>query len=242
MRLRTKQWLLDAAAIGVGTALVALGLAMFTIPNDIAPGGVSGLATALTHVTGGWMTVGVWSLLLNVPLAAFAWWKLGFRPLCKTLAATLLLSVFIDLLMLVVPPYTNNPLLAAGFGGAVMMMLVLPHFFAIPAASSIASAVCLGLNAVLLVKFRAHLDWHLWLLPTIPYLAVSTIVIHLVEQFDLRLLSAAFGGFLMLLSAYFLVFARHLSVTPSWKAAMLCGAAAGVTLGVTDRCRANTRK
>ena len=120
MRLRTKQWLLDAAAIGVGTALVALGLAMFTIPNDIAPGGVSGLATALTHVTGGWMTVGAWSLLLNVPLAAFAWWKLGFRPLCKTLAATLLLSVFIDLLMLVVPPYTNNPLLAAGFGGAVM--------------------------------------------------------------------------------------------------------------------------
>ena len=120
MRLRTKQWLLDAAAIGVGTALVALGLAMFTIPNDIAPGGVSGLATALTHVTGGRMTVGAWSLLLNVPLAAFAWWKLGFRPLCKTLAATLLLSVFIDLLMLVVPPYTNNPLLAAGFGGAVM--------------------------------------------------------------------------------------------------------------------------
>ena len=66
------------------------------------------------------MTVGAWSLLLNVPLAAFAWWKLGFRPLCKTLAATLLLSVFIDLLTLVVPPYTNNPLLAAGFGGAVM--------------------------------------------------------------------------------------------------------------------------
>ena len=120
MRLRTKQWLLDAAAIGVGTALVALGLAMFTIPNDIAPGGVSGLATALTHVMGGWMTVGAWSLLLNVPLAAFAWWKLGFRPLCKTLAATLLLSVLIDLLTLVVPPYPNTPLLAAGFGGAVM--------------------------------------------------------------------------------------------------------------------------
>ena len=120
MKKRTKQWLLDAAAIGAGTALVALGLAMFTIPNDIAPGGVSGLATALTHVTGGFMTVGAWSLLLNVPLAAVAWWKLGFRPLCKTLAATVLLSVFIDLLSLVVPPYTNNPLLAAGFGGALM--------------------------------------------------------------------------------------------------------------------------
>ena len=120
MKKRTKQWLLDVSAIGAGTALVALGLAMFTIPNDIAPGGVSGLATALTHVTGGFMTVGAWSLLLNVPLAAVAWWKLGFRPLCKTLAATVLLSVFIDLLSLVVPPYTNNPLLAAGCGVALM--------------------------------------------------------------------------------------------------------------------------
>ena len=119
-----------------------------------------------------------------------------------------------------------------GFGGAVMMMLVLPHYFPIPAASSIASAVCLGLNLVLLVKFYRHLDWHLWLLPTVPYLAVSTVVIHMVEQFDLRLLSVVFGAFLVLLSAYFLVFARHIAINPSWKAAVGCGAVAGVTLGL----------
>ena len=34
----------------VGTAAVAAGLAVFTIPNDIAPGGVSGLATALAEL------------------------------------------------------------------------------------------------------------------------------------------------------------------------------------------------
>ena len=119
-----------------------------------------------------------------------------------------------------------------GFGGAVVMMLVLPHFFSIPAASSIASAVCLGLNLVLLIKFRRHLDWRLWLLPTVPYLITSTLAIHLVGELDLRLLGAAFGGFLILLSAYFLIFARHLSVSPGPVAAVLCGGTAGVTSGL----------
>ena len=48
-----------------GTALVGFALAMFTIPNDIAPGGVSGLATALAYVTP--IRVSVWTLMMNVP-------------------------------------------------------------------------------------------------------------------------------------------------------------------------------
>ena len=80
MKKNLRQWLVDAPVLVTGTALVAFGLVMFTVPNDIAPGGVSGLATALAHLTGG-LSVGVWTLLLNVPLIALAWWKLGFRPL-----------------------------------------------------------------------------------------------------------------------------------------------------------------
>ena len=119
-----------------------------------------------------------------------------------------------------------------GFGAAVVMMLVLPHFFSIPAASSIASAACLGLNLVLLIKFRKHLDWRLWLLPTLPYLATSTAAIRAVGQLDLGLLSAAFGGFLMVLAGYFLLFSRRAALRPSWQAAVLCGAASGVTSGL----------
>ena len=119
-----------------------------------------------------------------------------------------------------------------GFGGAVIIMLALPHFFSIPAASSIASAVCLGLNLALLLKFRKHLDWRLWLLPTIPYLATSTAAIYMVGQFDLRLLSMVFGVFLMVLAVYSCFFARRASVQPGPKAAMLCGGASGVTSGL----------
>ena len=119
-----------------------------------------------------------------------------------------------------------------GFGGAVVMMLVLPHFFSIPAASSIASAVCLGLNLVLLIKFRRHLDWRLWLLPTLPYLVTSTAAIRAVGQLDLRLLSAVFGGFLVVLAGYFFLFADRVSVQPTRRTAIWCGGISGVTSGL----------
>lgn len=115
MKQSAKAWLIDILAIVIGSAFVAAGLVMFTVPNDIAPGGVSGLATALAHILP--LSVGVWSLLLNAPLILIAWIKLGFRPLAKTILATLLLSAFIDLFTPCLPHYSNNVLLAAVLGG-----------------------------------------------------------------------------------------------------------------------------
>ncbi len=118
MKPRTaKEIAIDAVAIIVGCFLVALGLVLFTIPNDIAPGGVSGLATALAHISP--ISVGVWALLLNIPILLIGWWKLGIRPLIGTVAATLLLSVAIDALTPLIPPYVNNPLLSAVLGGVL---------------------------------------------------------------------------------------------------------------------------
>ena len=100
-----------------GSLLTALAIAVFTVPNDIAPGGVSGMATALAYITP--IRVGVWTLLLNVPLLLAAWRLQGPRPLAMTLIATVLLSFFIDFLDELLPGYTNNPLLAAVFGGVL---------------------------------------------------------------------------------------------------------------------------
>ena len=41
-----KNILIDLVYTIIGSALVGAALSMFTVPNDIAPGGVSGLATA----------------------------------------------------------------------------------------------------------------------------------------------------------------------------------------------------
>lgn len=117
MTEKFKNAIKDIASIVVGSAAVAAALVIFTIPNDIAPGGVTGLATALQSVTP--FSAGVWALILNVPLFILAFRKLGFRPLLKTAAATVLLSVFIDLFTLFLPGYTRNILVAAVFGGAL---------------------------------------------------------------------------------------------------------------------------
>ena len=112
-----KGFLLDIVFVLLGSALVALSVAVFTVPNDIAPGGVSGLATALAYISP--VSVGVWALVLNVPLMLAAWRLLGARPLLMTLLATVLLSVFIDLFGALLPGYTNNELLAAVAGGVL---------------------------------------------------------------------------------------------------------------------------
>lgn len=107
----------DVLCIPLGAALTAAGLSMFTIPNNIAPGGISGLATVLAHLMP--LGVGTLTFLLNLPLLILALWQLGFRPLVKTLAGTFLLSAFIELFTGILPEYTNNVILACCFGGVL---------------------------------------------------------------------------------------------------------------------------
>lgn len=117
MNPKLRSLCLDAASIGGGCVLLAAGMVLFTIPNNIAPGGVSGLATALAHISR--FSVGAWAAVLNVPLLLLAWHRMGVPRFIKTLIATFLLSGLIDLFGLILPAYTGNPLLAAVFGGAL---------------------------------------------------------------------------------------------------------------------------
>ena len=110
-----KKLLMDALSILLGTALVAAGLDMFVIPNNISPGGVSGLAATLAHIIP--LSVGTLALIINIPLLIAAWKILGFSQLSRTLVSTVMLSVFIDLFANVLPVYSENILLASGLGG-----------------------------------------------------------------------------------------------------------------------------
>lgn len=114
---KLRSLLLDGASIIVGCTLLGVSMVVFTIPNNIAPGGVSGLATALAYISS--ISVGVWTLMLNVPMLIMSWRKLGLKHLIKTIIGTVMLSVAIDAFGLFMPGYTGNPLLAAVFGGAL---------------------------------------------------------------------------------------------------------------------------
>ena len=109
--------MLDLLFTVIGTALVRVALSIFTGPNDIAPGGVSGMATALAFITP--IRVSVWTLMMNIPLMVAAWRRLGPRALFYTLIATLLLSFFIEIGARFLPQYTTDHLVASLMGGVV---------------------------------------------------------------------------------------------------------------------------
>ncbi|MDK2883114.1 MAG: hypothetical protein PWP58_1450 [Bacillota bacterium] len=100
--------------IGAGAFITALGLNLFLIPNRIAAGGVSGLATLLYHLFG--LPVGPTMLAINLPLFLAALRFLGGRFGVRTLAGAALLSLFVSLTA-GLGPLTTDTLLAAIYGG-----------------------------------------------------------------------------------------------------------------------------
>ena len=110
------QVLYDILVCIIGSALVGTALSVFTIPNEIAPGGISGLSTALAYMLG--VRVSVLSLVLNIPIMLAAYRLLGKRSFLYTLLSTALLSGFIELASFL-PVYTGNILIAAVYGGVL---------------------------------------------------------------------------------------------------------------------------
>lgn len=102
----------------VGALLFALSINIFLAPNNIAPGGVSGLATAI-HYLSPHLHIGVMTFVFNVPLFWIGYRKIGRRFVITTMLTTLLCSVFLELTS-ALAPYTEDRMLAALFGGVLL--------------------------------------------------------------------------------------------------------------------------
>ena len=114
--LLKNEQLASAVQIALGCALGALAYPLFLVPNHIAPGGLTGLATVLNYLFH-W-PVGTTSLVMNVPLCIIGYRAMGRVFVIRSLVATVLFSVLIDLIPL--PPMTEQPLLGAVFGGVLL--------------------------------------------------------------------------------------------------------------------------
>ena len=109
------EFLKDVLFYIVGSTLCAVGITMFTAPNHIAPGGVTGLSTVINYLTH--LPIGAMSFVLNLPIFLWAILQIGYKLVGKTIVATIIYSIAIDLVGLLLPSYTGNPMLAAIFGG-----------------------------------------------------------------------------------------------------------------------------
>lgn len=122
-----KQWLSFFLINLVGSGIFAVGVQYFTAPNQIAPGGVTGLATIMHSLWG--LPIGAMTFVINLPLLILSWFYISKSFTIRTTMSTLILSVLTDVAGLLIsqsgiPPYTSDspvaPLLAALFGGGLM--------------------------------------------------------------------------------------------------------------------------
>lgn len=103
--------------ITFGSALTAVGLEIFLVPNKVIDGGITGISIMLSYITG-WR-LGLFIFLLNIPF-----FFLGYKQIGKTFAFSTLYGIFIlsvsTTLLQAVPAFTNDILLASVFGGIIL--------------------------------------------------------------------------------------------------------------------------
>ena len=108
------RWLVLTA---IGSGVFALGFALFLIPNEINTGGISGLAMILRELLG-FGSVGILTLLMNIPLFLIGGLKIGRRFFAGSLVGMVVSSVLMDVFS-VLSFQTPDPLLGGLYGGVI---------------------------------------------------------------------------------------------------------------------------
>ncbi len=112
-----KHKLKDFALVTIGSLIASIGFNTMFVENNIAAGGVGGLAISLKELFG-WNPSNfvLWS---NIPLLLICFIFLGRSTFVKTVYGAWIYGIFIKLTDSL-PTLTHNPLLAAIFGGIVL--------------------------------------------------------------------------------------------------------------------------
>ena len=118
----------DFLMILAGSVCYAIAIGMFSAPNNIAPGGLTGIATLLNYLFD-WIDIGIATIAMNVPLIIASWFILNKSMVARTLCGIVVSSVLTD----AIQPYVENlflssivkedgydPLLVCIFGGALL--------------------------------------------------------------------------------------------------------------------------
>ena len=112
-----KRIVIEIAGTILGSFIMALGVSLFLLPNQLSSGGLAGIATITYYLLN--IPMGTAILVLNIPLFAIAVYKLGKSFFIKSIVGTITLSYFIDILDKF-PPLTNDRFLASVYGGILM--------------------------------------------------------------------------------------------------------------------------
>lgn len=101
----------------IGSILVAVGLEIFLIPNNIIDGGMTGISIMASYLTK--VQLGVFTFLFNLPFVIIGYRQIGKTFAISTIFSVICLSIVVTLLQ-PVPGITQDVLLATIFGGIII--------------------------------------------------------------------------------------------------------------------------
>lgn len=170
-----------------GAALVyAAGISLFLDPNQLAPGGVTGIAVILNRLVN--VETGTLYFLLNVPIVLLGIWKFGIRFIAKTAYAIVMVSFFTNLLGRMNP--LTDDLLIAGVAGGILIAVGVGFIFK-------AGATTGGTDIIIKIlrqKYRHLKTGFLFLCTDIAIVSVSALVFKDLEVAFYALLTVVISG------------------------------------------------
>jgi uncharacterized membrane-anchored protein YitT (DUF2179 family) len=130
-KMFSTQWFIDYLLILTGSFILAVGFVFFVTPHKIVPGGVYGIAIVVHYMTRGMFSfwpdgfpIGLFGLILNIPLTIAGIKILGPRFGVKTIVGFILTSFFIDGISWLRPvsdaALVNDVLLSSVFAGVLI--------------------------------------------------------------------------------------------------------------------------
>lgn len=109
--------LINLIGIALGSFIYACGISLFLDPNNLAPGGASGLAIIFNRITG--LETGTLYFIINVPIMLLGLWKYGVRFIATTFFSILINSYFTNMLA-GAGALTSDPLIATMAGSVLV--------------------------------------------------------------------------------------------------------------------------
>nr|MBQ8252849.1 YitT family protein [Lachnospiraceae bacterium] len=101
----------------LGAMFYAAGISLFLNPNDLAPGGVTGIAILINRFLN--VETGTLILLLNIPIILLGIWKFGFKFIVSTIYSLCMIS-FLTNFMERIGALTEDRMLAAIVGAVLV--------------------------------------------------------------------------------------------------------------------------
>lgn len=101
----------------VAAVIYAAAISLFLDPNNIAPGGVTGISILVNRFIK--IPTGTLNMLFNIPIVLLGLWKFGWRFICSTMYVLVLITILINSFA-AYGAMTEDLLIAAVIGGAMI--------------------------------------------------------------------------------------------------------------------------